>query len=174
MGFDLEKKILAAAGAIPLRSVALNVLVVDDNDCLLQVVHDMLEVLGFRVDSANGGHAAIRCLSQSRYDVMITDLQMPDVDGFALSCWLKHSSKDTKVIVMIESFPSDWVEYIHTGIVDRWISKPFSLTKLAGILDGLVPIDSHKRFSRHPGQHGYAGYDGQPSVPQPASMKETR
>ena len=146
----------------------------DDDYCLLQVVHDMVEVLGFRVDSANGGLAAMRRLSQSKYNLMITDLQMPDMDGFALSCWLKHKSKDAKVIVMTGSHPSDWVDYMHTGIVDRWISKSFSLTALAGILNGLVPTDSLKRFARHSGHHGSACYDGQPSVPQPASMKEAR
>ena len=157
MAYVLEKKIVAAAdGAIPSRSVPLRALVVDDNYCLLQVVHEMLEVLGFRVDSASGGHSAMRCLSQSRYDVMITDLQMPDMDGFALSCWLKHKWKDAKVIVMTGSHPSDWVDYMHAGIVDCWISKPFSLTKLAGILDGLVPTDSLKRFARHSGHHGSA------------------
>ena len=174
MDFDLEKKIPAGAGAIPHRSATLSALVVDDDRCLLQVVHEMLEVIGFSVDSANGGHAAMRRLCRSSYDVMITDLQMPDMDGFVLSCWLKLTSKDAKVIVMTGSNPSDWIDYMHTGIVDRWISKPFGLTKLAGILDGLVPSDSLKRVVRFSGHQGTINNGGQPSVPQPASIKEAR
>ena len=147
-------------GALPLSA-----LVVDDDHCLLQVVHQMMEVFGFRTDSANGGHTAMRFLSQTSYDVMITDLQMPEMDGYALSGWLKSKFKKTKVIVMTGSNPSDWIEYMHTGIVDRWISKPFGLTKLAGILDELVPTASLKRFAHHSGRHRSACYDGQPSIP---------
>jgi CheY-like chemotaxis protein len=152
-------------GAVPLSA-----LVVDDDHCLLQVVHEMLEVLGFRTDSANGGHAAMRYLSQSRYDLMITDLQMPDMDGFALSSWLKSQFRDTKVIVMTGSHPADLADYDHSGIVERWLSKPFSLTELAGILNELVPTASLKRFIHHAAHHRSAYYDDQPSIPQPASM----
>jgi DNA-binding NtrC family response regulator len=172
MAYVIAQKVISTDEAIPRRSAAQSALVVDDDHCVLQVVHEMLEVLGFRTDSANGGHAAMRRLSRSRYDVIVTDLQMPDMDGFALSCWIKHESKDAKVIVMTGSHPSDWVDFIHTGIVDRWISKPFSLTRLAGILDGLVPTDSLMRLARLSGHHGSDGYDDQPCAPQPAFMKE--
>ena len=107
-------------GALPLSA-----LVVDDDHCLLQVVYQMMEVFGFRTDSANGGHAAMRSLFQSRYDVVITDLQMPDMDGYALSGWVKSKFKNTKVIVMTGSNGSDLADFRHTGIVDRWLRETF-------------------------------------------------
>jgi hypothetical protein len=63
---------------------------------------------------------------------------------------------------------------MHTGIVDRWLFKPFSLTVLAGVLDELAPTASLKRFAHPGGRHRSDYYDGQHSIPQPASMGETR
>jgi DNA-binding NtrC family response regulator len=147
MAFYSEaKKVPGTDDAPSRRSAPARALVVDDDHCLVQVVHQMLEVLGFRADSAIGGLAAMRCLSQSRYDLMITDLQMPDMDGYTLSGWLKHKSPDTKVIVMTGNNHADVVNYMDTGIVDHWLFKPFSLTKLAGILNELVPTDMLRRF----------------------------
>ena len=52
-------------------SVHPKVLVVDDDHLIVQVVSRMMEIFGSRVDSANGGVAALNCLSESRYDVVI-------------------------------------------------------------------------------------------------------
>ena len=53
------------------------------------------------------------------------------MDGYTLSGWLKQKSTDTKVIVMTGNNHADVVNYMDTGIVDHWLFKPFSLTKLA-------------------------------------------
>lgn len=137
----------------------------------------MVEALGFRADAANGLLAAMRYLSQSKYDLMVTDLQMRDMDGYALSGWLKLESKDTKVIVMTGRNLADVVHYMNTGIVDRWMFKPFSLTKLAGIVGELVPTDCLSRLAKtkiNAGRHGSAYNDGQPGRPQPACMNAAR
>ena len=143
-----------ADDTILLMSAILRLLVVDDDDCLLQTVQQMVEALGFKTDVANGGLAAMRCLSRSRYDLMITDLQMPAMDGFALARYLKSKFKGTKVIVMTGMGPGDVDDYMHTGIVDRWRFKPFSLNTLGGLLDEMLSADSLKRFDRHVGQPG--------------------
>jgi two-component system capsular synthesis sensor histidine kinase RcsC len=145
------------------RSAILRLLVVDDDDSLLQTVQQMVEALGFKTDVANGGLAAMRCLSRSRYDLMITDLQMPVMDGFALSRYLKSNFKGTKVIVMTGMGPGDVDDYMHTGIVDRWLFKPFSLNTLGELLDEMLSADFLKRFARHVGQPGTMANGDQPS-----------
>jgi two-component system capsular synthesis sensor histidine kinase RcsC len=145
-------------------------LVVDDDHCLVQVVHHMLQTLGFKGETANGGLAAMKCLSRSRYDLMVTDLQMPGMDGYALSGWLKHRPKgrDTKVIVMTGLSYANVVNYMNTGIVDRWIFKPFSLTKLADVVCELVPTI--------PGQHFFdrtgVRETGRPNGPSPLNKTD--
>ncbi len=161
------KTVSESDGAVSRRSAPLRILVVDDDECLLQTVQQMVEALGFRTDAANGGLAAMRCLSRSRYDLMITDLQMPDMDGYRLSGWLKKKSKDTKVIVMTGMVPGDVVDYMHTGIVDSWMFKPFSLNSLGGLLGELLPAHSLRRLPSsnvHACLHGSARNGCQPDI----------
>lgn len=113
-------------------------LVVDDDGTMLDLVRCMLEMLGLRVDSADGGHAATHCLSLSRYDVVVTDLKMPDMDGYALAEWIKSNSRDTTVIIMTGAHHAEVDDYRNTGIVDRWIFKPFSFGELGGMLGEFV------------------------------------
>ena len=158
MALISEVKIVPKAPAVTLSGgVPLSALVVDDDHCLLEVVHQMMAALGFRVDAATGGIAAMRYLSQAKYDLVVTDLQMPDMDGYALSGWLKHKSKDTKVIVMTGSTHSNVVKYMKTGIVDRWMFKPFSLTELAEIVGELVPTYRLSRFAAIKSNVGHQG-----------------
>jgi CheY-like chemotaxis protein len=140
MGTSLEKPGYPAKNLTLGRFGRPKALVVDGVHCLPQTVHRMLQSLGFKTESVNGGLAAMRRLSQSRYDLMVTDLQIPDFDGYALSGWLKHQSKgkDTKVIVMTGGNRADVFNYMNNGVVDRWMFKPFSLTTLTGIVGELV------------------------------------
>ena len=71
--------------AISIRPVSPKILVVDDDHVTRQLVSRMIEGLGFQVETANGGIPAMHYLNQSEYDVLVTDLQMPDMDGYALS-----------------------------------------------------------------------------------------
>ena len=59
------------------------VLLVDDNDLNQQVGADLLAEAGVLVDLADNGHAALAMLEQARYDLVLMDLQMPELDGFA-------------------------------------------------------------------------------------------
>jgi two-component system capsular synthesis sensor histidine kinase RcsC len=161
--------------AIPLGSAPPRVLVVDDDRCLAHLMRQLMVDIGFSADAVNGGLAAMRCLSRTRYDLMITDLQMPDMDGYALSGWLKHRSKDSKVIVMTGRNPADVVNYMNTGVVDRWMFKPFSLNTLEGLLNALVPAVSIRRLADTEtldGILGSARHGGQPGRPNPACFKE--
>lgn len=161
--------------AISLRSAPPRVLVVDDDHGLVHLMRQLMGDIGFSADTANGGLAAMRCLSRSSYDLMITDLQMPDMDGYALSGWLKHRSKDTKVIVMTGCNPADVVNYMHTGVVDRWMFKPFSLDTLEGLLNALVPAGSIRRLANTKtlvGLRGSACHGGPLERPNPVCVKE--
>jgi DNA-binding response OmpR family regulator len=149
-----EVNIVSGTVAAATRRLApLRALVMDGDHCLVKAVHQMLEEMGFRTDSANGGLAIMQCLIQFSYDLVITELQMPDMDGHELSGWLKHKSdncKQTKVIVMTRSNHADVANYMNTGAVDRWMFKPFGLTKLAEILGELVPIEVFRGLKFQP------------------------
>jgi CheY-like chemotaxis protein len=167
----------AVDDALSLVSAPRRVLVVDDDHCMQHLMCQLMGDIGFRADAVNGGLAAMKCLSRSIYDLMITDLQMPDMDGYALSGWLKNQTKDTKVIVMTGLNPADVVNYMHNGIVDRWIFKPFSLNTLEEVLSELVPAGAFCRLvsaKTSVGLSGFARHGCQSDRPNPAYVKEAR
>jgi putative two-component system response regulator len=84
--FDEEREMLAAGGrgAHALGSAIQRVLVVDDNEISLEIMKNQLAALGLAVDTAVGGRQALRNYRSTRYDLILTDIEMPDMDGFAL------------------------------------------------------------------------------------------
>lgn len=120
---------------LPSQYSSLRALVVDDEDYLLELVCRMLSFLGIGADAADGGPAAMRCLEQNTYDLLITDYQMPEVDGYTLAGWLKQQSRHTKIIVMTGRSPADMKTCMNGGIVDDWLFKPFTMSMLAVMLD---------------------------------------
>lgn len=121
------------------RSGSIRTLVVDDDPTTLIIVGSMLKVLGFQVDSAKCGLSARHRLHESRYDVLVTDLQMPGMDGYSLASWLRQESMDTKVIVMTGTSRNEVVKYMDTGVVDNWIFKPFDMRHLGEVLAEFIP-----------------------------------
>jgi DNA-binding response OmpR family regulator len=101
----------------------------------------MVENLGFQADSASGGLAALEWLRQCTYDLVITDLHMPDFDGYALAGYLKEKNRQARVVIMTGCEPSDVVNYMNTGVVDSWIYKPFGIKELGEILSTVFPTD---------------------------------
>lgn len=132
------------------------VLLVDDDHTTIVVVNHMLEALGFWPHAVNCGAAAKECVSQSRYDLMVSDLQMPDVDGYTLSSWLKKTSQTTKVILMTGLGCEDVADYMNTGVVDGWLFKPFSVSELrrAILKCTLIETPNISSFSRGDGFPG--------------------
>lgn len=81
----------------PAPPVSLPVLVVDDEPEITELVAEILERSGHRVDVAHGGRTALRALERKHYRVIISDLRMPDMDGRALfeqSEQVRPGSKD--------------------------------------------------------------------------------
>jgi CheY-like chemotaxis protein len=114
----------------------LGVLVVDDNSFTMKMVGQMLEALGLRVDLANGGRDAQGLLTRNRYAMVLTDFQMPEVDGYTLAVWIKKQWQDTRVFIMTGCSPAEVADYVDSNDVDCWIYKPFNLAQLRDALAG--------------------------------------
>jgi len=79
----------SAAGAAD-AGPRLEVLVIDDEEFITNLVHELLRSrLGWRVEQVHDGQEAIRRLEKARFDLVITDLRMPGLDGFAILGWIK-------------------------------------------------------------------------------------
>lgn len=102
------------------------ILVVDDEPVVRKSCERILTPEGYSVESASNGNEAIGKLGTDGFDLVITDLKMPDIDGLELIRWIRNSKPDTGIVV-ITGFPSQESikEALSLRILD-YLPKPFS------------------------------------------------
>jgi len=122
-------------------SIQPRVLIVDGDHSSMLAVHGMAKTITSRVDAANGVEAALNCLNKTRYDAVITDLEMSGLSGYELARWIKGKSPDTRAIIMAGHSHAARERHMNTGVVDHWIAKPFGMNELLIALDGIVSKD---------------------------------
>jgi len=112
----------------PSRSEAkLNVLVVDDNNCIREILTALLSQRGYRCESAANGIEAMQKVRQSNFDAVITDLQMPEMDGIVLTRELRQHFSDLPVMIMTGQPDGSLVESAITAGAREVIRKPFAI-----------------------------------------------
>jgi signal transduction histidine kinase/DNA-binding response OmpR family regulator len=114
------------------------VLVVEDNIANLKVAVRMVEKLGYRADVAANGVEAVRVLSEVRYDAVLMDCHMPEMDGFEATRAIRKDEPEgrhTPVIAMTASALSGDRERCLAAGMDDYISKPIKLHVIAAVLE---------------------------------------
>ena len=117
------------------RTADCRVLIVDDDAVVCEAVTKLMESFGYRVSKADDGFDAMSHLATSRYDLVITDFEMPMMNGYRLSAWLKRESPGTIVVIMTAACEAEVVQYMATGLVDKWLFKPFGAKALCETLN---------------------------------------
>ena len=84
------------------------VLVAEDDHLLAATVDDLLQANGFCVVVAGDGEEALASATKKRFDVLLTDLRMPRLDGASLIRRLRHDRPELPIVVMTGHAPSDW------------------------------------------------------------------
>ena len=113
------------------------VLVVDDNNDLRIVVSKMLSRLGYEVSSADSGENGLSIFLKNKFDVVLSDYEMPGMDGVAFACSVKNSSPRTPVVIMTGT-GREIVFSRNSTSVDEVISKPFSLASIDETIKDLL------------------------------------
>jgi CheY-like chemotaxis protein len=121
----------ASSNASPLRSNAPTVLIVDDEPAIVDLLSQLLEDEGYRVASAGDGQDAWEIASELRPDLVIADVMMPRMDGFALVDRLAQGDRPVPVILM-----SAAVESRRQGV--PFIAKPFDLGELLDLVNSYL------------------------------------
>ncbi len=114
------------------------ILVVDDELVVIKSAERVLKSEGYQVEGALGGREAIMKLGQDNFDLVFTDLKMPEVDGITLIRWIKKT-KPSVGIVIITGYPSqDTIkEALELGIID-YVPKPFTPSVLLDVTERAV------------------------------------
>jgi two-component system capsular synthesis sensor histidine kinase RcsC len=115
----------------------IEVMIVDDDAVVLQLVKRIFESFGYRVATASGSAEAMADLSLKQFDLVVTDLEMPGIDGFRLGTWIKAAWPATRVVIMTGRCRTGIPRSMRDGAMDGWIFKPFSLADMCDTLERL-------------------------------------
>ncbi|MCU1733024.1 MULTISPECIES: transporter substrate-binding domain-containing protein [unclassified Pseudomonas] len=144
-----SEAVLASLPQLPARSDApLDILVVDDYPANRLLLQQQLSFLGHRVVTATNGDEGLRTWLRQRFDVLITDCNMPGLNGYALARAVREDERRKgKVSILLlgctaNAQPTERKRCIEAGM-DDCLFKPLNLKDLAGKLasgePGLVP-----------------------------------
>lgn len=108
-----------------------HILIVDDDSDLRHVLERFLILKGHQVYSAGNGKAAIALIEKNQIDLVITDILMPDMDGYELISELRHHPAPPRIIAMSGGSGRLDMDYLlrmaRTMKVDKLLEKPLKL-----------------------------------------------
>jgi len=117
-----------------------SVLVVDDESIIAQLVADLLDGEGYEVETAADGRAALDRLAQRSYDVVLSDLRMPEIDGLGLFRAIEQRHPELLRRFVFITGTSAQAEY--QGFIDDAkvpvLTKPFDVADLLRVVQRLV------------------------------------
>lgn len=128
---DVKERILEFLAIRQLRSrKKVKILVVDDEKITCLNLKHVLEKEGYEVEYSLNGAEAIHKIDNNKYDLVITDLKMQDVDGFELLDYVKKKDKNIEVIIITGyATVSSAVSALKKGSY-HFLSKPLELTEV--------------------------------------------
>ena len=126
------------AGAVPARPKT--VLIVEDNELNMKLFNDLLEAHGYRVLQTRDGLSAIEIARKHMPDLILMDIQLPEVSGIEVTKWLKEDDelKNIPVIAVTAFAMKGDEEKIRDGGCEAYISKPISVLSFLHTIDSFL------------------------------------
>ncbi len=121
------------------------ILIVEDEALIGWSLANALKKAGFTVVIAETGEKALEKLSLSGYDLVITDLNLPHIDGFEVASSVKKYSSEIPVLMMTTKDKHFMNDLAHLTNVDSVIEKPFNLREIIT----LVTEYTHRKAACH-------------------------
>lgn len=114
---------------------SMNILVVDDDPGIVELLADLLQDLDYRVECATNGVEALARMAVKNFDLMLTDINMPVMDGMELIRQVK-AQKKSPVIIVITAYASTQsaIDALKFGVYD-YITKPFNLDMVSNAVE---------------------------------------
>ncbi|MBO9539805.1 response regulator transcription factor [bacterium] len=129
------------------------ILLIDDQEELLETLDEWLRFSGYRTETASGGQEALEQLRRARFDVVVTDLQMPGITGLELLSLLKQQDPTLEVIFLTgQGTMADAIEALREGRAFDFLQKPLrDLNHLNAAIDKAFAQKQAKARSRQTG-----------------------
>ncbi len=113
-------------GAPPMKKT---ILIVEDNELNMKLFHDLLDAHGYLTVQTRSGLDALALARQHRPDVILMDIQLPEVSGLEVTKWLKDDDDLREIpVIAVTAFAMKGDEdRIRSGGCQAYISKPISI-----------------------------------------------
>lgn len=115
-------------------------LVVDDEKNVQDVLSEVLNCMGFEVALADNGDEALAIFIESSFDLVLTDLQMPIMDGWSLAHLIKERSPNTPIVLLTGADRETVWKKVKSGPIDSVLFKPFVLNDLQSTVQRAIEL----------------------------------
>ena len=112
-------------------ATAKTVLIVEDNELNMKLFHDLLDAHGYRILQTKDGMEALDIAREHHPDLILMDIQLPEVSGLEVTKWLKDDAELKSIpVVAVTAFAMKGdEERIREGGCEAYLSKPISVGK---------------------------------------------
>ena len=117
-----------------------SILIVDDEKNMIETLHIMLDKEGFVVDTAVNGTEALEKFKKGKYDLVLTDLKMPDLDGIGLTEAITQLSDVPIIIMTAYATKDEAIKALNLGAL-FFIEKPFKKRELMNFINRSLKIE---------------------------------
>ena len=113
------------------------ILLVDDNRLNLRVEKEILEKAGLYVDTVQNGQEALFMIKETKYDLILLDVRMPDMNGYELAVKIRENKnyKKTPMVALTADIMGEVKEKIKEADIDYYLAKPLRPEKLLHVLN---------------------------------------
>jgi two-component system chemotaxis response regulator CheY len=117
-----------------------NILVVDDSPLMLTMLRDVLVAFGYVVTVAKSGHVGCQLLETNRYNLIITDLNMPGMDGVAFVKKVREipDGKYVPIVIMTGENDKNRIAEAKSVGISTFLEKPFKGSQLKTIIEVIL------------------------------------
>jgi len=116
---------------------ALDVLVVDDEQSICMLLHDVLARFGHRVETLQDARLAIDLCSKRKFDLVFLDIRMPGMNGLDALKALKELCPDATYVMITGFAQNDVVEECMNSGASACLGKPFSISQVIKLLENV-------------------------------------
>ena len=120
------------------QNSTLRILYVEDDAQTLTNTLSILKNFFINIDTATNGKEGLKLCNTYYYDIILTDLDMPEIDGLKMIEYIRQTNKESKIIIFSSYSEKEYfLESIHLGI-DGYILKPFQLEQFVSVLSRIL------------------------------------
>ncbi len=120
--------------------MAKTVMIVEDNELNMKLFHDLLESRGYATIQTRNGMEALDLAREHKPDLILMDIQLPEVSGLVVTKWLKEDEDLAPIpVIAVTAFAMKGdEERIRQGGCEGYISKPISVPHFLETIEGYI------------------------------------